>query len=76
MGATVYFSLDGGPLFSNFVDGGIFNVGAGQHSLRAYIGDALGQLWPGTVIVNRMFVVSLPGASPTAALDEATSDNL
>lgn len=75
-GATVYFSLDGGPLFSKFVNGGIFNVGAGQHTLRAYIGDGLGQLWPGTVIVNRMFVISLPGASPTAALDEATSENV
>jgi hypothetical protein len=75
-GATVYFSLDGGPVFTKFVDGGVYNVGPGQHTLRAYIGDSLGQLWPGTTIVNRLFVMSLPSAGPTAALDEATSDSL
>jgi hypothetical protein len=73
-GATVYFSLDGGPVFTNFVDGGIYNVGAGQHTLKAYIGDSLGRLWPGTTIVNRFFVVSLPSVSPVVARDEATSD--
>jgi hypothetical protein len=69
-GATVYFSLDGGPVFTKFVDGGIFNVGAGQHTLRVYIGDALGRLWPGSAIVNRAFSISLPGVSPAAAIDE------
>jgi hypothetical protein len=70
-GAMVYFSLDSGPVFTKFLDGGIYNVGAGQHTLRAYIGDALGRLWPGTTIVTRSFAVSLPGAIPTASVDES-----
>jgi hypothetical protein len=72
-GATVYFSLDGGPAFSKFLDGGIFNVGAGQHTLRVYIGDTLGRQWPGTTIVNRTFNIKLPGISPAATIDGAVS---
>ena len=74
-GATVYFSLDGGPVFTKFVDGGIYKVGAGQHTLRAYIGDASGSLWPGTKIVNRTFTINLPGISPAAAIDTTATTN-
>ncbi len=74
-GATVYFSLDGGPAFTKFKDGGIYNVGSGQHTLRVYIGDGLGRLWPGTAILNRTFNISLPDVSPAAAL-ETTSGTI
>ncbi len=60
-GASVYFSLDGGPWFTKFTDGGLFNVPGGQHTLRAYVGNSLGQLWPGTSFVTRTFSINLTG---------------
>lgn len=61
-GASIYFSVDGGLPFNTLYDGGIYNLSAGLHILRAYIGDANGQSLPGTWGAVRFFTVHLPAA--------------
>jgi hypothetical protein len=58
-GAKVYFQVDSGPKFTDFDDGGVYDVPAGQHTLRAYIGDANGIRIPGTMILTNSFTVLL-----------------
>lgn len=61
-GATVYFSLDGGPPTTEYQDGGIYGLARGDHTLRVFIGDASGQEIAGTTGVTRTFFVNVPAA--------------
>ncbi|REK11180.1 MAG: hypothetical protein DWQ37_14705 [Planctomycetota bacterium] len=58
-GAKVFFQVDLGEPFSEFSDGGMYNIPAGVHNLRAYIGDEDGKWIPGTLMTNIMFTVVL-----------------
>jgi hypothetical protein len=64
-GAQIFFSLDGGTPFSQFNDGGLFNVPSGQHTLRAYIGDASGTQLHNTTAANQTFTIGAPPAAST-----------
>ncbi|HTM54021.1 MAG TPA: hypothetical protein VL175_08330, partial [Pirellulales bacterium] len=61
-GATVYFSLDGGPPTTEYQDGGIYGLARGNHTLRVFIGDASGREIAGTTGVTRTFFVNVPAA--------------
>lgn len=61
-GATVYFSLDGGPPTTEYQDGGIYGLARGDHTLRVFIGDASGREIAGTTGVTRTFFVNVPAA--------------
>jgi hypothetical protein len=65
-GATVYFSLDGGPAFSQFKDGGLYDLTRGNHTLRVFIGDASGREIAGTTGVTRAFFVNVPAVPAVA----------
>jgi len=53
-GASVYFKLDD-KVLPGLISGGIYKVPAGQHVLRAYIGDAQGRELPGTIAAVSRF---------------------
>lgn len=52
-GTRVYIQLDGVELDP----ASLFNLPSGEHTLRAFIGDANGQLLPGTIAATNSFVV-------------------
>lgn len=62
-GATVYFSVDGGPPVTRYLDGGPFMLSLGPHVLRAFIGDAQRQQLPGTLQVIRNFRITAVAAT-------------
>jgi hypothetical protein len=59
-GGQIYFSLDGGTPFTQFIDGGLYNLSTGQHTLRAFIGGADGQQLPGTGPTATSSITVLP----------------
>lgn len=71
-GSRIYFVMDGGTPFYKFNDGGLFNVASGPHVLKAYIGDASGHQWPGTVGATSTFVVAWGSPAVAAALTSPT----
>jgi len=74
-GAVVYLALDGGTPATQLSDGEVTNITAGRHVLVAYIADANGQQWPGTVSTSAIFFLhvafgaaaAVATASPAAA---------
>jgi hypothetical protein len=58
-GAKIWFQIDGGTPFSEIKDDGIWNLKAGSHVLRAFVGDANGQLWAGTSVSVYQFIIKL-----------------
>ena len=72
-GATVYFSLDGGPPRIRYFDGGPYGLPPGEHVLRAFIGDAQAQPWPSTVQVVRTFTVGFSGGGSAGAMISGAS---
>jgi hypothetical protein len=63
----VFFSLDGGPRFTDFVAGQNYGLSPGWHTLRAWIGNMLAQEVPGTTGSTVNFHVPPSSTSPDGA---------
>ncbi|MGD9719616.1 MAG: G8 domain-containing protein [Pirellulales bacterium] len=63
----VWFSLDDGLRFTEIMDGGLFTVAPGWHTLRAWIGNLGGNPLPGTSGATvRFFVTGVFGTTATS----------
>jgi len=73
-GAQIFFSLDNGTPFTSFKDGGIYNVTAGAHVLRAWVGKPDGSVWPQTTVTVSHFIFgAATSAAQLAAVDAGSA---
>ncbi len=75
-GSQLWFAVDGGKPFHQRDNTRIYHLAAGLHRLSVFIGDAQGNLWPGTHVVTHAFTITTttaPAAVPALVLGGASS---